>query len=39
MTSEERFQVDLQGYFVIKNVLTEDEVAEMNEIIDRGIRR
>ena len=35
MTGEERFQVDLEGYLVIKNVLTDDEVAEMNEIIDR----
>ena len=36
MTGEEKFQVDLQGYLVIKNVLTDDEVAEMNEIIDRA---
>ena len=35
MTGEEKFQVDLQGYLVIKNVLTEDEVAEMNAFIDR----
>ena len=35
MTSEEKFQVDLEGYLVIKNVLTEDEVAEMNAFIDR----
>ncbi len=35
MTGEEKFQVDLDGYLVIKNVLTDDEVAEMNEIIDR----
>ena len=35
MTNEEKFQVDLQGYLVIKNVLTEAEVVEMNEIIDR----
>lgn len=36
MTDEEKFIVDLQGYLVIKDVLTSDEVAEMNEIIDRG---
>ena len=35
MTSEEKFQVDLQGYLVIKNILTDDEVAEMNAFIDR----
>ena len=39
MTGEEKFQVDLEGYLVIKNVLTEDEVAEMNEIIDNGNRQ
>jgi hypothetical protein len=36
MTDEEKFIVDLQGYLVIKDVLTPDEIAEMNEIIDRG---
>ena len=36
MTGEEKFQVDLEGYLVIKNVLSEDEVAEMNDIIDNG---
>ena len=36
MTDEEKFMVDLEGYLVIKNVLTDDEVAEMNEIADRG---
>ena len=36
MTGEEKFKVDLEGYLVIKNVLTDDEVAEMNEIIDNG---
>ena len=39
MTGEEKFQVDLEGYLVIKNVLTEDEVAEMNDIIDNGERQ
>ena len=38
MTDEEKFMVDLEGYLVIKNVLTSDEVAEMNEIIDRRDR-
>ena len=36
MTDEEKFIVDLQGYLVIKDVLTRDEVAEMNQTIDRG---
>ncbi len=36
MTGEEKFKVDLEGYLVIKNVLTEDEVAEMNAFIDKG---
>ncbi|MES2464394.1 MAG: phytanoyl-CoA dioxygenase family protein [Armatimonadota bacterium] len=34
MTPEEKFVFDLQGYLVIKNVLTESEVAEMNAIAD-----
>ncbi|MDE0299160.1 MAG: hypothetical protein OXN17_11040 [Candidatus Poribacteria bacterium] len=37
MTDEEKFAVDLYGYLVIKDVLTDDEVGEMNAIIDRGI--
>ncbi|MDP6506292.1 MAG: phytanoyl-CoA dioxygenase family protein [Planctomycetota bacterium] len=32
MTPEEKFTVDLEGYLVIKNVLSADEVAEMNAI-------
>lgn len=36
MTGEEKFQVDLEGYLVIKDVLTKDEVAEMNSFIDKG---
>ncbi len=36
MTGEEKFTVDLEGYLVIKNVLSDAEVAEMNAIIDRG---
>lgn len=39
MTGEEKFAVDLEGYLVIKNVLTPDEVAEMNAIIDKGDRQ
>ena len=34
MTDEERFLVDLHGYLVIKNVLSADEVAELNAIAD-----
>lgn len=34
MTDEEKFVFDLEGYLVIKNVLTPDEIAEMNEIAD-----
>ena len=36
MTGEEKFKVDLEGYLVIKNVLADDEVVEMNAFIDRG---
>ena len=39
MTGEEKFQVDLEGYLIIKNVLSEDEVAEMNDIIDNSERQ
>ena len=38
MTDEEKFMVDLEGYLVIKDVLTLDEVDEMNQIIDQGDR-
>ena len=34
MTPEEKFLVDLQGYLVIKNVLTPAEVAALNAIAD-----
>ena len=30
MTDEEKFMVDLEGYLVIKDVLTTDEIDEMN---------
>lgn len=34
MTLEEKFLFDLQGFLVIKNVLTPGEVAELNDIAD-----
>ena len=36
MTPEEKFMFDLQGFLVVKNVLSSDEVAELNEISDRS---
>ena len=39
MTPEEKFIVDLEGYLVIKNVLTVGEVVELNRIIDQGDRQ
>ena len=38
MTNEEKFLVDLEGYLVIKDVLTPAEVDELNKIIDQGDR-
>ena len=38
MTDEEKFLVDLEGYLVIRDVLTHDEVDELNGIIDQGDR-
>ena len=38
MTTEEKFVFDLEGYIVIKNVLTASEVTELNELIDRKIQ-
>ena len=35
MTSEEKFVFDLQGYIIIKNVLTKAEIEEINQISDR----
>ena len=32
MTEEEKFVFDLQGYIVIKDVLTDAEIAELNEV-------
>ena len=34
MTPEEKFIFDLEGYIVIKNVLTAAEVAALNELAD-----
>lgn len=39
MTPEEKFTFDLEGYLVVKNVLTPDEVAEINAIADRVFPR
>ena len=38
MTLEEEFIVDLEGYLVIKNVLTVGEVVVLNRIIDQRDR-
>ena len=35
MTPEEKFIFDLQGYIVIKNVLSDEEIANLNAIADR----
>ena len=34
MTPEEKFIIDLEGYMVFKNVLSADEIAELNAFID-----
>lgn len=34
MTDEEKFQVDLHGFLVIKNALSTDQVAELNALAD-----
>ena len=39
MTAEEKFVFDLQGCIVIKNILTTEEVAEINEISDHVFPR
>ena len=36
ITTEERFQFDLQGYLVVRGVLTPGEVAELNELADEA---
>src|SRR5689334_20850727 len=35
MTDEERYLFDLMGYLIVENVLNADELAELNEAIDR----
>ena len=35
MTDEERYLFDLQGYLVLRGVLTQGEVDELNEVSDR----
>ena len=35
MNIEEKFVFDLEGYIVIKGVLSPDEVAELNDLADR----
>ena len=35
MTPEEKFIFDLQGYIVIKNVLSDEEIDNLNAIADR----
>ena len=39
LTPEEKFLFDLQGYLMIKNVLTPAEVAEMNRVADEKFPR
>ena len=39
MTDEEKFVFDLEGYFVLKNVLNEDELKEMNAVADEAMGR
>jgi len=36
LTNEEKFIVDLEGYLIIKNVLSKDEIMEMNQVIDNS---
>ncbi len=39
MTPEERFMFDLDGYLIIKNVLTPHEVKRLNEVADETFVR
>jgi len=39
MTPEEKFKFDLEGYIVIKNVLSPEEVAALTEVADRVFPR
>ena len=36
MTPEEKFMFDLEGYLVVKGVLNQDEVKEVNALADRA---
>ena len=35
LTPEEKFMFDLEGYLVVKGVLNQDEVDEVNALADR----
>ena len=39
MTEDEKYLFDLNGYLVVENVLTEDELALANEAVDRHLDR
>lgn len=39
MTPEEKFMFDLEGYLVIKNVLSSEELKTLNEVVDREFPR
>ena len=39
MTPEEKFTFDLDGYLVIKDVLSREEVAVLNAVADREFPR
>lgn len=39
MTNDERYLFDLNGYLVVENVLTPEEVAQANKAIDRHLDR
>ena len=38
MTPEEKFMFDLEGYLVVRNVLSKEEVDQCNEVADRIAR-
>ena len=39
MTEDEKYLFDLNGYLVVENVLTENELALANEAVDRHPRQ
>ena len=39
MTEDEKYLFDLNGYLVIENVLTPDELTQANEAIDRHLKQ